>query len=110
MNHSFTRTTYSIIFLFVVFSQLVSFQYAWSFQDKRADKQRERCLAILHEALHSDENFWINVHAAEALIYNVYTAGVEAVFTNLRNNPYSNIVGICRVMAWLHRKNAVKYS
>lgn len=98
-----------IIFLLIIGSVFVPLQFAWAYYDENTDKRREHCLTILRDALHSDESFWINVHAAEALIYNIYPDGVEEVFSNLRNNPRSNIVGICRVLARLHKKNAVKY-
>ena len=82
---------------------------AWSLEDSNADERREHCLEILHDAMVSDENFWMNVHAAEALIYNVYTEGVEEYFISLENDPRSNIIGISRVMARLNKKDAVKY-
>ena len=109
MNRGTAHVKPDIIILLITWTLLASLQYAWSKDNDLADKRRERCLTILHEALHSKEDFWTNVHAAEALIYNVYPEGVEEVFKNLQNNPRSNIVGICRVRARLYKKNAVKY-
>ena len=54
----------------------------------------------------SDETFWVKVHAAEALILNVYPEGVEDYFQQLAQDPSSSIVGISRVFARLNRKNA----
>jgi len=78
-------------------------------EDVRSDELRQRCVQILHEALSYDGNFWINVHAAEALIWNVYPEGVEERFRELEKSPEANIVGLSRVMARLKRKNAVEY-
>jgi len=94
---------------FMLLAGLAPLINAWSVEDPDADERRERCLEILHEAMVSDEYFWMNVHAAEALIYNVYTEGVEEYFISLENDPRSNIIGISRVMARLNKKDAVKY-
>lgn len=97
------------IYLFIMLAGLAPLQNAWSVEDPDSNERRERCLEILHEAMVSDENFWMNVHAAEALIYNVYTEGVEERFRILEDDPKSNIIGISRVMARLNKKDAVKY-
>ena len=109
MNLCFKQVKCVIIFLLITLSVLAPLQYVWSNEETHADKRRERCLNILREAMFSDENFWINVHAAETLIYNVYLDGVKERFKKLENNPNSNIVGICRVLARLNKKNAVNY-
>ena len=109
MSFSFKRVKSIVVFLLITVSVFAPLQYVWSNEDAHTTMRRERCLNILHDAMVSDENFWMNVHAAEALIYNVYPDGVEEYFTSLENNPRSNIIGIYRVLARLHKKNAVKY-
>ncbi len=98
-----------LIFLLIMPGGLVPLVNAWSVEDPQANERRERCLEILHEAVVSDDNFWMNVHAAEALIYNVYPDGVEAYFISLEDDPRSNMIGISRVLARLNKKDAVKY-
>ncbi|MCD6598695.1 MAG: sodium/solute symporter [Bacteroidales bacterium] len=97
------------IHFFILFAGLAPLINTWSVEDTYANERRERCLEVLHEAMVSDENFWMNVHAAEALIYNVYTDGVEEYFLKLQNDPRSNIIGISRVLARLNKKDAVQY-
>ncbi|MCD4770067.1 MAG: hypothetical protein K8R35_07875, partial [Bacteroidales bacterium] len=97
------------IHCFILLTGLAPLVNTWSAEDPNADERRERCLEILHEAMISDDNFWMNVHAAEALVYNVYTDGVEEYFISLENDPHSNIIGISRVLARLNKKDAVKY-
>ncbi|MCE5250361.1 sodium/solute symporter [bacterium] len=77
--------------------------------DEQSRERRERCVTILREELAADGAFWVNVHAAEALIGNVYPEGVEERISALSGKPGSSIVGISRVMARLKRKNAVLY-
>jgi len=77
--------------------------------DEHADERRARCVEILRKAMKSGGGFWVRVHAAEALLGNVYPKGVEEYFRLLDNSPESNIVGVSRVLARAHRKDAVKY-
>jgi len=51
----------------------------------------------------------VNVHAAEALIWNVYPDEVRKRFEALADSPESNPIGIARVMARLDRKDAVAW-
>ena len=97
------------IHFFMLIAGLAPLINSWSVENHDAKERRKHCLEILHEAMVSDENFWMNVHAAEALIYNVYTEGVEEYFTKLQNDPRSNIIGISRVLARLNKKDAVQY-
>ena len=109
MNNIHLRLRSIAIHFFMLLAGLAPLINTWSVEDPNASERRERCLEILHEAMVSDENFWMNVHAAEALIYNVYTDGVEEYFTSLENDPRSNIIGISRVLARLNKKDAMKY-
>ncbi len=70
---------------------------------------RERCVAALGEALNSDDGFWVNIHAAEALITHVHTEGVRERVSELARKPGSNPIGIARVMARLDRKDPVAF-
>jgi len=47
----------------------------------------------------------MNVHAAEALIASGRPEGVEERFKALEKDPKSNIIGICRVLARLHKNS-----
>ena len=78
--------------------------------DKAGDaERRERCVAILRDAMVSDGSFWVKVHAAEALLGNVYSEGVEEYFQALKNDPESNIIGISRVLARACKKNEITF-
>ena len=57
-------------------------------------ERRERCVQILHTALKGDSGFWVSVHAAENLLFNVYTEGIEEHFRKLNSSEDSNIIGI----------------
>ena len=109
ISNVFLKVRSVVLFSLIMLGVIVSLQNVWSNDDANANDRRERCLNILHEAMVSGENFWMNVHAAEALVYNVYPDGVEEYFTSLENDPRSNIIGISRVLARLNKKDAVKY-
>ncbi len=100
-----------IIFIYsfaVSFLILLPFTSAWSFENGDGSNIRRQCLEILYKALAS-EDFRIKAHAAEALIYNVYTDSVQAYFTGMENTPQSNIIPTSMVLAGLHKKSPVQY-
>ena len=72
-------------------------------------EQRERCVEILRDAMVSGERFWIQVHAAEALLRNVYPDGVEEYFSKLESSPENSIIGISRVLAQANKKNTAVF-
>jgi len=109
MTSSHNRIKSIAVFWLFALTILIPLQHAWANTDDHATDRREHCLNILHKAMTADNNFWMNVHAAEALVYNVYPDGVEEYFTKLENNPKSNIIGVSRVLAKLNKKDAGKY-
>ncbi len=88
---------------------VVPLEAAWPDEDPQSKTRRERCVDILLNAMTADVDFWIRVHAAEALLGNVYPDGVESYFRELEKSPESSIVGISRVLASANRKNAIAY-
>ncbi len=99
-----------ILAAYIVFTgSLMVSDHAWSSEDVQLAERRERCVNILRKAMKSEGNFWMNVHAAEALLWNIYPEGVEEHFSSLENTPGANIVGISRVKARANLKNAVEY-
>ena len=69
---------------------------------------RTQSVGVLHEALYEDGSFWVNVHAAEALIENLYTDGIEARFLELEKSPQSHPIGIARVFARLNGSDELR--
>ncbi len=98
-----------VIFSLIVMGVIFLSHNAWSNNDTEVNDRRKRCLEILQEAMLFHENFGVNAHAAEALIYNVYPEGVEERFSILENKPETNIILWSRVMARLNKKDMVKY-
>ena len=109
MSNIFIQIRSVVLFSFIMMGVIVPLQNAWSNKDDEADKRRERCLEILHEAMVFHESFGVNAHAAEALIYNVYPEGVEERFRTLENDPKSNIILWSRVLARLNKKDMLEY-
>ena len=109
MSETFIHVKTGVVFFLIITGVISPVQNAWSNEDTEVNYRREHCLNILHEALYSNSNFWMNVHAAEALIYNVYPEGIEDRFRLLENDPGNNIIGVSRVLARLNKKDAVQY-
>src|SRR5687767_7478929 len=70
----------------------------------------EKYLDTLYRAMVSGETFFIKVHAAEALIENGRTEGIEDVFISLKTESSGHIIGSCRVLAKLNKGNPAKFS
>lgn len=70
---------------------------------------RTQSVEVLDEALHENGVFWVNVHAAEALIANLYTDGIEERFLTLEKSPESHPIGIARVLARLNRNDELRH-
>ncbi|MEJ7767249.1 MAG: hypothetical protein WKF89_05525 [Chitinophagaceae bacterium] len=66
-------------------------------------------LTLLREAMQSGETFIIKVHAAEALINNNYTEGIDSVFSLLIQESPSNLFGASRVLARVNKNDPGKY-
>jgi HEAT repeat protein len=73
------------------------------------NEKKKSYIDTLHEALTSGETFFIKVHAAEALITNNQTKGIESLFTELLKQAPSNKIGAARVLAKLYKKNPQQY-
>ncbi len=82
---------------------------AWPDEDPVKAEQRERCVQILRTALKGDAGFWMSVHAAENLLFNVYTEGVEDHFRKLDSSDRRSIIGISRVLARANKKYAIEF-
>lgn len=78
-------------------------------QPGRSDRTA-RCVALLRTtALATDQPFFVRVHAAEALALRGYPEGLEEAFSALQRASPDQFVGATRVLARLHRADAVRY-
>lgn len=68
------------------------------------------CITILKEAMLSGETFIIKVHAAEALINNHHTEGIDSLFSFLIQEAPANLYGASRVLARVHKNDPGKYN
>ncbi len=100
--------TILMYFFVVTLSIPVPSSSAWSFENRGDNNIRQQCLNVLYNALAS-EDYRIKAHAAEALIYNVYTDSVQAYFTRPGIPPQSHIIPVSMIMAGLHKKYPVQY-
>ena len=99
----------SRITIFAALSVLILSLPAVADENAVGETLRNRCVTTLTGAMRSDEGFWVKVHAAEALLGNVYNDGVAEYFGEIANDPQSNPVGIHRVLARANRKDAVVF-
>ena len=75
-----------------------------------SDNRRERCLEILHDGLSEKSGFWVNVHAAEALLYHSYSEGVKENFVAKADTAGpKHRIGVWRVLAKASEKDAVSH-
>jgi len=97
------QTRFIFILTIIIVAALIPLQNTRAHnKNVNANDLRERCIAILRNAMTSGNYSWMNVHAAEALIADGRPEGVEARFRALEKDSTSNIIGICRVRARLH--------
>jgi hypothetical protein len=68
------------------------------------------CADTLQHAMQHASNFFIRVHAGEALVLNNYTDGVEAIFTQLQHEKPDYTTGATRVLARLYHNSPEKRS
>ena len=96
-----------IIFVCVSFIPL---GIAWSSSETVNDNIHERSVAILREALDHDGYFWMNVHAAEALLWNGYFKGVKENFAAREDTAGArHRIGVWRVLAKANKNDPVEY-
>lgn len=79
-------------------------------KDVTRDNDSNRCIALLKEAMLSGETFIIKVHAAEALINNHHTEGIDSLFSLLIQEAPANLYGASRVLARVHKNDPGKYN
>ena len=96
------RKKFSFALFLIIPAILPARQSARADAGASAHALRQRCIAVLQQALVAGDYSWMNVHAAEALIADGRAEGVEERLQALEKNPTSNIIGICRVRARLH--------
>jgi len=106
---SCVRKRFVVAFSLIMPGILFPLQSVRANKDVNANDRRERCIAILRNAMVTGEYSWMNVHAAEALIYNMTPDGIKEHFKALEKDPKSNIIGISRVLARLHKKSPAIY-
>lgn len=65
----------------------------------QATSKRATAIDTLRQAMQHGSSFFVKVHAGEALALNNEPEGVEAVFTKLRTEDKSYVIGSTRVLA-----------
>lgn len=75
---------------------------------KNREKKCEECLQVLKDAMNNAETIFIKVHAAEAMIFNNYYAGINDCFIKLiKEEP--NLIVASRVLARVNKNDKSKY-
>ena len=67
------------------------------------DPAKNKCLLVLENAMKDSADFFVSVHAAEALIAHQDTLGIEKLFNTRLRESDANRVGCYRVLARLNR-------
>jgi len=75
---------------------------------KTQEKECEECIKVLKDAMNNAETIFIKVHAAEAMIFNNYYAGINDCFLKLiKEEP--NLIVASRVLARVNKNDKSKY-
>ena len=81
MGHYISHAKSGILACIIsIIGTLSPFNTALCSEDILDEELREYCVAILKDGHNYEGDFWTNVHAAEALLWNVYFEGVKENF------------------------------
>jgi hypothetical protein len=104
MHFIFNRLFYTSLF-FMVTNTILQVSSCIPVEGVRQD-----CVDTLQQAMSSAGNFFIKVHAGEALVQNGITANVENTFITLRDADPAYATGSTRVLARLYKEtDPLKY-
>ena len=87
--------------VFILFT-MTTLSFSQADQLFPGDPAKNRCLLILENAMKDSADFFVSVHAAEALIAHQDTMGIEKLFKTRLRESDANRVGCYRVLAKLN--------
>ncbi|MCG8311395.1 MAG: hypothetical protein MI975_28665 [Cytophagales bacterium] len=74
-----------------------------------AQPEENKYSSFLRRTLHANNNFWVRIHAAEALISNNYTIDAEQIFRIELDGNGAEKIGALRVLARIYQTGSHKY-